>query len=209
METLYESRIIHRNTLHFMLGVLARVRNYFKYKHSEAKARKKGAKLGQCVTLSPDFAYRLNPLATIGNHTSIAHDCNLSSLREPLTIGSHVIIGNDVKLIRGSHNIDSPQYERITSSREGLIIEDYVWICPHTIILPSVRRIGRGAVIGAGSVVAKDVEPMAVVAGNPAKLLRYRKCVHSNCVVESLLGNDLDIYIKTWIKARRNGNNAQ
>lgn len=72
-----------------------------------------------------------------------------------------------------------------------------------------MRRIGRGAVIGAGSVVAKDVEPMAVMAGNPARLLRYRKCVHSNLVVESLLGNDLITYIKTWVKAKGRRNNAQ
>lgn len=83
-------------------------------------------------------------------------------------------------------------------------IEDYIWIYPHVIILPSVKRIGRGAVIGAGSVVAKDVEPMAVVGSNPAKTLRYRKCVHSNLVVESLLGNDFITYVKTWIKSKKN-----
>lgn len=208
METLYERQIVHRSMLRFILGALARIRNYCKYKRSAEKARKKGAKLGECVTLSPDFVCKLNSLVTIGSHTSIAQGCDLSSIFQPFTIGSHVIIGNDVKLIQTSHNIDSLDYEHVSKSG-GVKIEDYVWICPHCIILPSVRRIGRGAVIGAGSVVAKDVEPMAVMAGNPARLLRYRKCVHSNLVVESLLGNDLITYIKTWVKAKGRRNNAQ
>ena len=78
------------------------------------------------------------------------------------------------------------------------MIEDYVWICPDSVILPSVKKIGYGAVIGANSVVVKDVEPMSVVSGNPAKEIKRRKCVHENLVVESLLGGDYIIYKKTW-----------
>lgn len=59
------------------------------------------------------------------------------------------------------------------------------------------RHIGRGAVIGAGAVVAKDVPPMAVVVGNPAKIIRYRKCVHDSLVVESMLGGDFEKYCET------------
>lgn len=58
------------------------------------------------------------------------------------------------------------------------------------LILPSCRKIGYGAVIGSGSVVVKNVEPMSVVSGNPAKEFKKRKCVHTDLVVESLLGGD-------------------
>lgn len=116
METLYERQIVHRSMLRFILGALARIRNYCKYKRSAEKARKKGAKLGECVTLSPDFVCKLNSLVTIGSHTSIAQGCDLSSIFQPFTIGSHVIIGNDVKLIQTSHNIDSLDYEHVSKS---------------------------------------------------------------------------------------------
>lgn len=61
----------------------------------------------------------------------------------------------------------------------------------------SCRNISYGSVIGSGSVVVKNTDPMSVVGGNPAKELRKRKCVHSNLIVESLLGGDYDIYKKT------------
>ena len=57
---------------------------------------------------------------------------------------------------------------------EPLIIGHDVWIGWGTIILPGCRRIGDGAVIGAGSVVTKDVPDYAIVAGVPAQVLRYR-----------------------------------
>ncbi len=54
-----------------------------------------------------------------------------------------------------------------------IVIEDDVWIGTHTIILTDVT-IHKGAIIGAGAVVTKDVEPYAIVGGVPAKLIRYR-----------------------------------
>lgn len=48
------------------------------------------------------------------------------------------------------------------------------WLGANTIVTPRCRRIGHGAVVGAGSVVTSDVPDFAIMAGNPAKLLRYR-----------------------------------
>lgn len=58
-------------------------------------------------------------------------------------------------------------------SKGDIIVQDDVWIGRNAIILSGVT-IGQGAVIGAGSVVTKSVPPYAIVAGNPAKLIRYR-----------------------------------
>jgi hypothetical protein len=57
---------------------------------------------------------------------------------------------------------------------DPLVIQDDVWIGHYAMILPGCKFIGRGAVIGAGAIVTRDVEPYAVVAGNPAKKLRAR-----------------------------------
>ena len=69
-------------------------------------------------------------------------------------------------------------------------------------VLPSCRLIGRGAVVGSGSVVVGNVESMSVVSGNPAKEFKKRKSVHEDLVVESLLGGDYEIYKQT--RARKN-----
>ncbi len=61
--------------------------------------------------------------------------------------------------------------------------------------MPSCRKIGRGSVCGGGSVVVNNVNEMSVVSGNPAEHIKNRKQVHSNLIVESLLGGDFKKYI--------------
>lgn len=198
METLYQSRIKSRNFIHFLLGLLVRVPSFLKYSYSRQIARTKGAIIDKSATIPVAVAKKFNSNVTVENNVSINHDVDFTSMLYPLHIGHHVIIGNNVNFILGTHDIDSPEWEHIQPNK-GVEIEPYVWICPHSIILPNVRRIGYGSVIGAGSVVTKDVPPMTVVAGNPATIIRNRMCVHSDICVESLLGGDLLTYIKTWL----------
>lgn len=54
------------------------------------------------------------------------------------------------------------------------MIEDYVWIASRATILPGVI-LGKGAVVASGAIVTKDVPPLAIVAGCPAKIIGYRK----------------------------------
>ena len=108
-------------------------------------------------------------------------------------------MGGGTEILTVSHNIDSHEWEH---KNYGLTIEDFAWIPTNVLILPSCRIIGYGAVVGSGSVVVKNVEPMSVVSGNPAKEFKKRKCVHSSLVVESLLGGDYEVYKQTW--KRRN-----
>jgi acetyltransferase-like isoleucine patch superfamily enzyme len=92
-----------------------------------------------------------------------------------ITIGSKVVIGSSVELLAENHRFEESEIpiQDQGVSRKGIVIEDDVWIGNSVIVLDGVH-IGRGAVIGAGSVVTKDVPANAVVAGNPARLLRYR-----------------------------------
>jgi acetyltransferase-like isoleucine patch superfamily enzyme len=93
-----------------------------------------------------------------------------------ITIGSKVVIGAGVELLAENHCFEDSEtpIQDQGVSRKGIHIEDDVWIGNRVIVLDGVH-IERGAVIGAGSVVTKDVPPNAIVAGNPARILRYRE----------------------------------
>lgn len=101
-------------------------------------------------------------------------------------IGSYCAIGKDVKLILNNHDVNyaTMQYSfyktyfkssPFNSKKPKIALEigSDVWIGDNVIILPNVK-IGHGAVIGAGSVVTKTVEPYTIVAGTPAKPIKKR-----------------------------------
>ncbi|MGC8677912.1 MAG: CatB-related O-acetyltransferase [Hydrogenobaculum sp.] len=78
---------------------------------------------------------------------------------------------------------DSPPPAQPHNSKGDMIIGSDVWIGIETLLMPGIK-IGDGAVIGAGSVVVKDVPPYAVVGGNPARVLKYR--FHQDIIDELL-----------------------
>ena len=190
--TNYEKDIKGRSTFRYILGLIARWKQHFKYNKAVRIARKRGASIGENVVMPLSLARKANSNLKIGDHVSIQTD--KIDLRNPVTIGNHVIIGSETEIITTSHNIDSEEWEH---KHYGLTIEDYVWIPTRVMILPSCRKIQYGGIISSGSVVVKDVESMSVVGGNPAKEFKKRKCVHKNLVVESLLGGDYYTYRKT------------
>lgn len=100
--------------------------------------------------------------------------------------------GSNTEIITTSHNIDSPKW---VHKYYGIVIEDYAWLPTNILVLPSCRKIGKGAVVSSGSVVVKDVDSMSVVGGNPAREFKKRTCVHYELVVESLLGGDYYAYM--------------
>jgi acetyltransferase-like isoleucine patch superfamily enzyme len=91
--------------------------------------------------------------------------------RDNLVIGARVSIAPRVTIVTSSH----PNESRIRSfgpvTRGPVYIEDDAWIGAGAVILPGIR-IGRGAVVGANAVVTRDVEPLVVVAGHPARIVR-------------------------------------
>ncbi len=88
-----------------------------------------------------------------------------------ITIGTKVAISREAFICTASHDITKPNRPLITTP---ITICDGVWIGARAIILPGVT-IGEGAVVAAGAVVTKDVEPFTVVGGNPAKFLKNRE----------------------------------
>ncbi len=195
----YETVIVHRSRGRYMKGLLVRWLQSFKYRKAVRVARRRGATIGEGVVMPMALARKANANLVIGDHVSI--QTSSLDVRCPLHIGSHVIIGSGVTVWTLSHDIDSTDFRL---KPYGLAIEDYVWLSSDAMILPSCRHIGRGAVVGAGSVVVSDVSSMSVVGGNPAKEFRKRKEVHTELVVESLLGGDYQAYRD----ARRKGKEA-
>jgi len=109
----------------------------------------------------------------IGDHSGLGINSRIDSVK----IGKNVMMAQDVMLISRNHkhsDLIMPMMYQGFDSVKPIIIEDDVWIGLRAIILPG-RRIGRGSIVGAGSVITKDVPPYAIVGGNPSKVLKYRE----------------------------------
>jgi len=112
---------------------------------------------------------RVGTLVGIGKDFTM-HNCIL-------TVGDSVMMGEEVMVLGGGHHfdrLDIPMSEQGAKEKTPLHIERDVWIGARALILPGCRRIGRGAIIGAGAVVTRDVPDYAIVGGNPAQVIRYR-----------------------------------
>lgn len=113
---------------------------------------------------------------SIGPHTWLGHRVHIDG-SGGVDIGQGVIIARDTEIITSNHNFRSEDLWEVPYDkrfvRKPVTIGDCVWFGFRVIVLPGVT-IGEGAVVGAGSVVTKDVPPLAIVGGNPAKVLKYR-----------------------------------
>lgn len=106
---------------------------------------------------------------SVGNNTVINFGCYLDN-RRGITIGNNVGIAHNTKIYTLGHDLNDPQFK--TKGAE-VTIKDNVFIFSNALIMPGIT-IGEGAIVLAGSVVTKDVEPWAIVGGNPAKKIRER-----------------------------------
>lgn len=129
-------------------------------------------KVGRELRISGRIYVRPNEIA-IGDYCFINRHCYLSG---DITIGNFVMLASAVSMVGGDHDIDVPDRPMTFAGRaaiEPIIIGDDVWIGHGATILHGVT-IGDGAIIAAGSIVTKDVESYAIVAGVPAKMIKYR-----------------------------------
>ena len=146
------------------------------------------------------FSSYIHPLASLRNHKHISIGKNVminrnvniwgsefkigdnvqinpgTSLYGNIEIGNNVMIAPNCMLASGNHGIKDngePMIIQKCTSKGKIIIEDDVWIGANSVILDGVT-IKTGAVVGGGSVVTKNIPSKAIVAGNPAKIIKNR-----------------------------------
>lgn len=135
--------------------------------------------VGKNVIISEKSSFFKKKNISIGNNVYIGVNANFISSNADIHIGSHIMFGPNVTLITGSHRYNYVgKYlinvkDKLSKNDEDIFIENDVWIGTSSIILKGVK-IGRGSIIGAGSIVTKDVLPYSIVGGNPAKHIKYR-----------------------------------
>jgi maltose O-acetyltransferase len=110
----------------------------------------------------------------IGQNSGIGIRCVVPS---DIKIGDDVMMGPDSIFYAANHEFnrtDIPMNKQGNMEREQITIGNDVWIGGRVIVLPG-KAIGDGVIVGAGSVVTKDLEPFGIYGGNPARLIKKRK----------------------------------
>lgn len=121
-----------------------------------------GVRLPDQAVVHPPFWCTYGLQTRLGVRTSVGQACSFLDLGG-ITIGDRTMISPKVTLVTEGHPVEpSERYDAITVA--PILIEEDVWIGAAATVLPGVR-IGRGSVVGAGAVVARDVPPMSVVTG--------------------------------------------
>ena len=139
------------------------------------------AKSGKQIKLGRRTTYVGIKNILLGNNVYIGNNCLFMCTRAKIIIGDGVMFGPHVTVITGSHetrSINKPMYliadkEKSLDLDKDVIFEGDNWIGANATILKGVT-VHKGAVVGAGSVVTKDVPAYAIVGGAPAKIIKYR-----------------------------------
>lgn len=129
-----------------------------------------GMKIGRGSHIYMGAEVRSPHLISVGTGCSIGHNAVLDG-RGRLTIGSNVNISTGVWIWTMDHDPNSPTFD---VRHEPVTIGDLAWLSCRVVVLPGVS-IGEGAIVAAGAVVTKDVDPYAIVGGVPARRIGERR----------------------------------
>lgn len=128
------------------------------------------AKLDEGAMINSPFYMEFANHLEMGVNSFINYDCIMLN-NAMVKLGDNVLVGPKVSFYTAMHPIDAKQREQWLVYAKPISVEDNVWIGGSATILGGVT-IGKNAIVGAGAVVTKDVEPNTIVVGNPARVLR-------------------------------------
>ncbi len=128
-----------------------------------------GAKIGRGTRVYGDVRIWAPWFFECGEFCILGDRVQIESMG-PITLGNRVIVSQEAFITAGTHELETPEFELIV---KPVVVEDRAWIAARAFVMPGVR-IGQGSVVGAMAVVTRDVPAWAVVAGNPAKVIKER-----------------------------------
>jgi len=162
--------ILVRGNSIFSFPFLKKLRNLIYQKKFNAS----GLVVSENVMIKPAH-YSIHSKIEFGKENQIDRDV-LIDYTAPITIGEYVTFSSGVKVFTHNHSVDDKvNIHESEIIMEELIIEDFVWFGTNAMILPSVKKIGYGAIIAAGAIVTKNINKFEVVGGNPAKVIKIRE----------------------------------
>ncbi len=150
---------------HLLVRMRFKFRRWWAMYHAKRQITSYG--VGLCV----------NAPCVFGGKVILGDNCNFNGMQilgdGSVTIGSNFHSGTECMIITQNHNYEGTciPYDA-TYVLKHIVIGDNVWFGNRVIVTGSIT-IGEGAIIAAGSVVCKDVPPLAIVGGNPAKVIKY------------------------------------
>lgn len=129
-----------------------------------------GARIGKNVTIKPCINIKYPWFLQIGDETWVGENVWIDCL-VPVTIGANVCLSQGAILLTGSHNYKTTSFDLITKS---VVLEDGVWIGAGAMVNLGITA-GSHAVLTAGSIATKSLEPYSIYQGNPAIKIRDRE----------------------------------
>ncbi len=129
-----------------------------------------GAKIGEHVHVYPSTRIYMPWNVEIGDWAALGEDVFIYSLGR-VTIGAGVALGYRAHVCAGTHDFSDPALPLL---KPPVVIEDTAWVGTEAFIGPGTT-VGRGAIVGARAVVVKDIPPLHIVAGNPARQIGLRR----------------------------------
>ena len=132
--------------------------------------------VGKNSYIAPDVSFRFPKNIRLGDRVTIGTGCRIwASENGSILMRAHVMLGPNVTILTANHRFDDRQttvHEQVQHEGDVDIGED-VWMAANVVILPGVT-IGNGAIIAAGAVVTKNVDPFSIVGGVPARPIGIR-----------------------------------
>ncbi len=140
----------------------------------------KSVKRGKNLAIAPGVKIYPSKFISFGNNVMVGRDVIISTSQSggsPISIGDNVMIAHRTLIIGGNHEYsrtDIPINQQGEGRQAPIIIKEDVWIGANCIILSGIT-IGKGSIIGSGTVLTKSVPEYSIVVGNPGKVVKSRK----------------------------------